>query len=310
MTDDLLPQRPKRRPFRRSGPLAALRASFLTGLIVIAPIGITVWLIWTLTGWMDSWVLPPIPPRWRPENYIGLDLRGLGVVVFLIFTALIGWIARGWMGRTIIKTGESLFSRMPVVGAVYGGIKQIAETIFSQGDGKFEQACLIETPRRGIWRIGLIAGPAKGEIATEAGRRGQGTFLAVFVPNSSQCHCGLFDVRPRARGPHPRHAGRGCGEAGDFRRAGLPGADRRQEYRRQIRRVALTDIVGVILDKAVRGGLTGIEHPRQHPRIGQDLLRALRSFISVSSMIIWTSTFFITRPFTSRPSPAQALGRS
>ena len=85
---------------------------------------------------------------------------------------------------------------MPVVGAVYGGIKQIAETIFSQGDGKFEQACLIETPRRGIWRIGLIAGPAKGEIATEAGRRGQGTFLAVFVPNSPNATAGFLMFVP------------------------------------------------------------------------------------------------------------------
>lgn len=197
MTDDLPPPPHKRLPFRRrSGVLAALRASFLTGLIVIAPIGITVWLIWTLTGWMDSWVLPLIPPRWRPENYIGLNLRGIGVVVFLIFTALIGWIARGWIGRTVIKTGEALFRRMPVVGAVYGGIKQIAETILSQGDGKFEQACLIETPRRGIWRLGLIAGPTKGEIAAEAGRRGQGGFLAVFVPNTPNATAGFLMFVP------------------------------------------------------------------------------------------------------------------
>lgn len=185
MTDSLPPFRPKPRLHRRrSGPLAAIRASFLTGLIVIAPIGITVWLIWTLTGWMDSWVLPLIPPRWRPENYIGLDLRGLGVVVFLIFTILIGWIARGWIGRAVISTGESLFSRMPIVGAVYAGIKQIAETILSQGDGKFDRACLVEYPRRGVWGLGFIAGPAKGEIATEAAKRGQGKFLAVFLPTT------------------------------------------------------------------------------------------------------------------------------
>lgn len=197
MTEELpLPNPKQRRLRRRSGPLAALQASFLTGLIVIAPIGITVWLIWTLTGWMDSWVLPLIPPRWRPENYIGLNLRGLGVVVFLVFTALIGWLARGWMGRTVIKTGESLLRRMPVVGAIYGGIKQIAETILSQGDGKFEHACLIETPRRGIWRLGLIAGPAKGEVADEAGRRGQGAFLAVFVPNTPNATAGFMMFVP------------------------------------------------------------------------------------------------------------------
>lgn len=184
MTDDQHPFQPKPVYRRRSGPLAGLRASFLTGLIVIAPVGITVWLIWTLTGWVDSWVLPLIPPRARPENYIGLDLRGLGVVVFLLFTILIGWIARGWIGRAVIGTGEALFTRMPIVGAVYGGIKQIAETLLSQGDGKFDRACLIEYPRRGIWGVGFIAGPAKGEIAGQAARSGQGRFLAVFLPTT------------------------------------------------------------------------------------------------------------------------------
>ncbi|WBU61293.1 DUF502 domain-containing protein [Paracoccus albus] len=184
MTEDLPPLRRKRRIIRRTGPLAALRASFLTGLIVIAPIGITVWLIWTLTGWMDSWVLPLIPLRWRPENYIGIDLRGLGVVVFLIVTLLIGWMARGWFGKLVIGGGEALFARMPIIGAVYGGIKQIAETILSQGDGKFDRACLVEYPRRGVWGLGFIAGPAKGEIAKEAASRGQGKFLAVFLPTT------------------------------------------------------------------------------------------------------------------------------
>ena len=103
MTNDLPPLRPAHVRRRRSGPFSALRASFFTGLIVIAPIGITIWLIWALTGWMDSWVLPLIPPRWRPENYIGINLRGIGVVVFLIFTLLIGSIARIWIGRALIR---------------------------------------------------------------------------------------------------------------------------------------------------------------------------------------------------------------
>ncbi|WBU65521.1 DUF502 domain-containing protein [Paracoccus aerodenitrificans] len=184
MNDQPSPLKSARLIPRRSGPLAAMRASFLTGLIVIAPIGITVWLIWTLTGWMDSWVLPLIPPRWRPENYIGINLRGLGVVVFLIFTLLIGWAARGWMGKAIIGFGESLFSRMPIVGAVYGGIKQIAETILSQGDGKFDRACLVEYPRRGLWGIGFVAGDARGEIAQKGSGSGHGKFLAVFVPTT------------------------------------------------------------------------------------------------------------------------------
>ena len=184
MTNDLPPLRPAQMKRRRSGPFSALRASFLTGLIVIAPLGITVWRLWARTGWMDSWVLPLIPPRWRPENYIGINLRGVGVVVFLIFTLLIGAIARVWIGRAVIRAAEALVTRMPFVGAIYGGLKQIAETILSQGDDKFDRACLIEYPRKGLWGLGFVAGPAKGEVADLAATRGHGNYLAVFLPTT------------------------------------------------------------------------------------------------------------------------------
>ena len=108
----------------------------------------------------------------------------------------IGAVARIWIGRAIINAAETLVTRMPFVGAIYGGLKQIAETILSQDDDKFDRACLIEYPRKGLWGLGFVAGPAKGEIATEAGRRGQGTFLAVFVPNSPNATAGFLMFVP------------------------------------------------------------------------------------------------------------------
>ena len=167
-------------PPARGGFLGALRNSFLAGLVVVAPIGITVWLIWTLTGWIDGWVLPMIPQPWRPEHYIGIPLRGVGVVVFLIFTVLIGWFAKGYVGRSLIRLGERLVDRMPVVRSVYGGLKQIAETILSQSEARFDRACLIEYPRKGLWGLGFVAGPAKGELA----RMNDRPMLAVFLPTT------------------------------------------------------------------------------------------------------------------------------
>ena len=178
--DDLPPLHANPTPPRKPGPLAALRSSFLAGLVVIAPIGITVWLVWTLTGWMDSWVLPMIPLRWRPEQWIGIPLRGVGVVVFLLVTILIGWAAKGWFGRSLIRTGERIVDRMPIVRSVYGGVKQIAETILSQNEARFDRACLVEYPRKGLWGIGFVAGPAKGELATVVDR----PMLAVFLPTT------------------------------------------------------------------------------------------------------------------------------
>lgn len=167
-------------PPRRPGLLGMLRSNFLAGLVVVAPIGITVWLIWTLTGWMDSWVLPMIPLRWRPEQYIGINLRGVGVVFFLFFTVLIGWVAKGWVGRVLLRTGERIVARMPVVRSIYGALKQIAETILSQDEARFDRACLIEYPRRGLWAVGFVAGPAKGELPARAAT----DLLAVFVPTT------------------------------------------------------------------------------------------------------------------------------
>lgn len=136
-------------PHRRPGMLSRLRASFLTGIVVIAPVWLTVWLIWSVVGWIDSAVLPLVPQQFQPEQYVGINLRGVGVVIFLIFTVLVGWIAKGILGRSLIHFAESVVDRMPVVRSVYSGIKQISETVFAQTERSFEKACLIQYPRRG-----------------------------------------------------------------------------------------------------------------------------------------------------------------
>ena len=170
----------------RPGLLTRLRNSFLTGLIVIAPIGLTFWLIWSVIGWIDGWVLPLVPARYNPEiwlqrNYdIALDVRGMGVVFFLGFTVLVGWLAKGYIGRSIIRWAENLVQTMPIVRSVYGGLKQIAETILAQDQSSFEHACLVEYPRRGIWAIGFVSTDAKGEIA----RRSEVPMLSVFLPTT------------------------------------------------------------------------------------------------------------------------------
>ena len=179
---------------RRQGLFAALRSSFLAGLVVIAPIGITIWLIWTLIGWIDGWVLPMVPPRFRPEQYIGIDLRGVGVLIFLLFTVLIGWLAKGYVGRSLLRLGEQIVHRMPIVRSIYGGLKQIAETILSEKEARFDRVCMFEYPRRGIWAVGFVAGSAKGEI----GRRGSGDMLAVFLPTTPNPTSGFLLFIPES----------------------------------------------------------------------------------------------------------------
>ncbi|GAA6198898.1 DUF502 domain-containing protein [Aquicoccus sp. SU-CL01552] len=169
-------------PHRGPGLLARLRGAFLTGLVVIAPVGLTIWLIWSVVGWIDGVVLPLVPQTMRPEQYIGINLRGVGVIIFLMFTVIVGWIAKGIIGRSLIGFAERLVDRMPVVRSVYSGIKQISETVFAQSESSFEKACLIQYPRRGIWAIGFISTTAKGEVAQRAETGGR--LISVFVPTT------------------------------------------------------------------------------------------------------------------------------
>ncbi|KUJ86066.1 hypothetical protein AVO45_03635 [Ruegeria marisrubri] len=169
-------------PNRRPGLFSRLRASFLTGIVVIAPLWLTLWLILSVVSWIDSAVLPLIPARFQPEQYIGINIHGVGVIFFLIFTIIVGWIAKGIIGRSLIHFAESLVARMPVVRSVYSGIKQISETVFAQTERSFEKACLIQYPRRGIWAIGFVSTTAKGEISQKAETGGE--LLSVFVPTT------------------------------------------------------------------------------------------------------------------------------
>ena len=102
--------------------LARLRTSFLTGIVVIAPVALTLWLIWSVIGWFDGVVLPFVPNSYRPEQILNtifgydlkLNIRGVGVVVFLVFATLVGWLAKGLIGRSFIRYAENLVNRMPV----------------------------------------------------------------------------------------------------------------------------------------------------------------------------------------------------
>lgn len=179
-------------PIARRSLLSWLRASFLTGLVVIAPVGLTIWLIWSVVGWIDGFVLPLVPGNYQPDkvlqDYLGLDpsvqinVRGIGVVIFLIFTITVGWMAKGLIGRSLIRYGESLVERTPVVRTIYSGIKQISETVFAQSERSFEKACLIEYPRKGIWAIGFISTTTKGEVALR-GNDGA-PMLSIFLPTT------------------------------------------------------------------------------------------------------------------------------
>ncbi|WP_424926718.1 DUF502 domain-containing protein [Amaricoccus tamworthensis] len=189
-------QRPVRR--RRKVPqptlFQRLRRDFLTGLVVVLPMFLTVYLVWTTIGFIDAKVVPLIPGRYNPENIFGRNIFGLGVIVFLAFTTTIGALTKGIMGRQILGFGERLVERMPVVRSIYNGLKQIAETIFSQSNNSFQTACLIEYPRKGVFALAFVSTDTNGEVLR---RSGADKLVSVFVPTTPNPTSGFLLFLPK-----------------------------------------------------------------------------------------------------------------
>ncbi|MDC1383006.1 DUF502 domain-containing protein [Candidatus Puniceispirillum sp.] len=161
----------------KPGILARLRGWFFTGLLVTAPVLLTVYITWATIKLIDGQVNRLIPDfaSWN----LG-DIPGAGLVVGAALITLIGAVAAGFMGRWIIRLGESILNRMPVVRSIYGATKQILETVISTQSDAFREVVLVEYPRRNLWVIGFVTGATKGEVA----RLVPGTNVNVFIPTT------------------------------------------------------------------------------------------------------------------------------
>jgi len=177
----------------RPSLLTRLRAYFLTGVIVTAPIGITVFLVWQFISFLDDQIEALLPARYNPETYLPFSLPGLGLLITLAFLTLIGMFTAGFTGRALVRTGERLLSRMPVVRSVYGTLKQIFETVLAQSSRSFREVVLVEYPRRGIGAIGFITGPTRGEIQN----RSDEELVNVFLPTTPNPTSGFLLFVPR-----------------------------------------------------------------------------------------------------------------
>ena len=172
---------------------ARLRAYFITGIIVVAPLALTVYLITFIVGFIDENVLPLLGETWHPDNYLPFAVPGIGVVIFVVAITLIGWLATGLIGRTVVGLGERLLERMPVVRSVYSVFKQIFETVFSHESRAFRDVVLISWPRPGCWAIGFATGSAKGEVRDAIGD----DVVNVFLPTTPNPTSGYLLFLPK-----------------------------------------------------------------------------------------------------------------
>ncbi len=188
----------------QGGPMAAipageggslmtrLRNYFLAGLVVTAPVGITLWLTWEFVSFVDATLTPLLPPPWRPRTYLPFDIPGLGLLIAGVGLITIGILATGLIGRMIMREAEGVVDRVPVVRSVYAAIKQIFETVLAQRSSAFRQAVLVEYPCRGTWAIAFITGTTRGEVQALTDE----TVVNVFLPATPNPSTGFLIFVP------------------------------------------------------------------------------------------------------------------
>lgn len=177
--------------------MARLRAYLLTGIVVTAPISITIYLTYIFLSVVDKYVGRLVPDdisyQYFGAFYHGTAIPGLGLIVAIAFFIFVGWFATNFLGRLIIKFYEFILDRMPVIRTVYGAIKQIFETIMATQSQAFREAVMMEYPRKGVWSIGFVTGITEGEVQ----RTTEEETVNVFVPTTPNPTSGYLLFVPK-----------------------------------------------------------------------------------------------------------------
>jgi uncharacterized membrane protein len=176
------------------GMVRRLRNYFLTGLVLVGPLYITVGLTWWFINWVDDIVRPFIPGAYRPETYLPLRIPGTGLIVAFVTLTLLGFLTANLVGRKLVEASENILNRMPIVRPLYKSLKQIFETLFSKSGTSFRRVGLVEFPSPGMWSLVFLANSASADVAA---RLPEGEHIAAFMPCTPNPTTGFFFYVPR-----------------------------------------------------------------------------------------------------------------
>ena len=176
------------------GLSARLRAYFFAGVLVAAPITVTVYAAYVMVTFIDERVAGLIPDAYNPNSYLPFSIPGIGVAVLITALTLIGFLTAGFVGRLVLRIGEGLVERVPVINTVYGAVKQIFEAVLNSQSTAFRQVCLVEYPRQGIWSIGFVSGTTQGQVQNLIPQE----TINVFLPTTPNPTSGYLLFVPRA----------------------------------------------------------------------------------------------------------------
>ncbi|MBL8844605.1 MAG: DUF502 domain-containing protein [Hyphomicrobium zavarzinii] len=179
---------------------ARLRNYFLTGLIIVGPVTLTIYIIWWVINVTDAWLKPFVPRIYLPDTYLPFAVPGIGLLFGILFLTVTGALAANLLGRSLISFGEMALDRMPIVRNVYRALKQFFESLVSASASGtqqgFQKVGLIEFPSKGLWSIVFVTGETKGEINI-AQPGGEEDLLTVFMPTGIVPPTGFICFVPR-----------------------------------------------------------------------------------------------------------------
>lgn len=167
--------------------MSAVRKWFLTGLLVIVPGVITVWVLNWIVSTLDQ-TLQILPGAWQPDKLLGIHIPGFGVLLTLLILLVVGAIASNFAGRKLVQWGDALVSRIPVVRSIYSSVKQVSDTLFSENGNAFRTTVLVQWPREGVWTVAFVTGAPSGEVAAYL----RDEFVSVYVPTTPNPTGGYF----------------------------------------------------------------------------------------------------------------------
>ncbi len=164
-----------------------LRNYFITGVVVLIPIGFTLYLTKFLIG-VSSKI---IPQNINPNNYLPYAIPGLEIIISVIIITIVGGLSLSFLGKRILKFIDDLFKRIPVLRTIYSAILQMTES-FSNKDNNKKSVVLVEYPRKGVWAVGFATKENKGEMAEKTNKK----LINVFVPTTPNPTSGFLLMFP------------------------------------------------------------------------------------------------------------------
>ena len=171
-----------------------MKRILIAGLLVWAPLGITIWVLHFLVTTLDQ-TLGLLPDAWQPDRLLGFHLPGLGVLLSFLILLVTGVIAANFLGARLILFWEAVLGRIPVVKSIYSSVKQVSDTLLSDKGNAFRKALLVEFPREGSWTIGFLTGLPDRSVAPHL----PGEHVSVYVPTTPNPTGGYFLMLPRSR---------------------------------------------------------------------------------------------------------------